>query len=119
MSVTVTLARQQLRGIGRDVKFRLLPALHDHRGDAVQPVQARLDLIGRHLPQLGLRHAVGGQAVADDGKLGEGQAMRFDLRGGGKLRLHPRNRRVHVLQGLEHVHVPAEITDRFRRSRGW
>ena len=81
--------REQLRRIGRDVKFRLLPALHDHRGHAFQTVQPRLHFISRHLPQLGLRHAVGGKAVADDGKRGEGQAVGLDLRGCGKFRLYP------------------------------
>ena len=30
---------QQFRGIRHDVELRLLPALHDHGGDAVQAVQ--------------------------------------------------------------------------------
>ena len=90
------------------MKFRFLAALHNDRRNAFQTIEARLHLIRRHLPQLGLRHGVGREAIADDGKSREGQAVRLNLRGRGKLGLHPGNRGVHVLQRLEHVHVPAE-----------
>ena len=120
MSGTVTPAIEQLRGIGHDVKLRFLPALHEHRRNSVQPVQARLDLIGRHLPQLGLRDVVGGQAVTNDRKAGERHAMRFTIFAvGGSSCLHARQRRIHVLQRLEHVHVPAEEQIDLRRARGW
>ena len=46
------LAPQHLRRIDGDVEFRHLPALHQHRRDAVQPVQPRLDLVGRELPEV-------------------------------------------------------------------
>ena len=75
--------RQQLRWIRSDVEFRLLSSLHQHRRDAVEAVQARLQFVGGHRPELGLRNRVGGEAVADDGKAGEGQAMRLD---GGRRR---------------------------------
>ena len=107
--------RQQLGRVWRDVKFRFLSALHDHGGYAFQAIEARLHLIRRHLPQLGLRHAVRGEAIADDGKSGEGQAVGLDLRGGGEFRLHPRNCGVDILQSLEHVHVPAEVKIHLRR----
>ena len=73
---------EQLRGVRADLEFRLFPALHEDGGNAIQPVQARLDVIGRQLPKIGLRCRVRGQAVADDGKAGEGQAMRFDVHRG-------------------------------------
>ena len=80
---------EQLRRVRRDLEFGFLAALHDHGGDTVKPVQPRLHLIRRHLPEPGLRHPVGGDAVTDDRKAGEGHAMRFDPRGVGKLGLHP------------------------------
>jgi hypothetical protein len=50
---------QQLRGIGRDVKLRFLPALDQHGRYTIEPVQPRLDLVGCHLPKLCLRRRVG------------------------------------------------------------
>ena len=82
--------RQQFGRIWRDVKFRLLSTLDQDCGDAVQPIQARLDLIGRHLPQPGLLYGVGGQAVANDGETGERQAVGFDFRARWKFGLRAR-----------------------------
>ena len=98
------------------MELRLLPSLNDDRGNAIEPVQARLDFIGRHLPSLVWAHGVGRQAVANDGKAGEGHAMRFDLRRGRQLGLHARQRGVHILQRLEHVDVPVEEEVDFGRS---
>ena len=50
--------RQQLGGIGRDVELGLLASLHQHRRDAIEAVQARLQFIGRQRPQLRLRNRV-------------------------------------------------------------
>ena len=101
--------RKQLGRIWGDMKFRLLPALHDHCGDAFQTVEPRFHFISCRLPQPGLGHAVRGQAVTDDGKSSEREAVSFDLCGGRKLWLHARNGCIDVLQRLEHVDVPAEI----------
>ena len=76
--MTVTLAASSFAGSGSDVEFRLLSALHHDGGHAVEPVQTRLQIVVGHRPELRLRHRVGGQAVADDGKAGKGQAMRLD-----------------------------------------
>ena len=57
-----------------------LPALDEHAGDAAQAVQARLDVVGRQFPQLGLRHRLRRQAVADDRKAGEVEPVGLDLR---------------------------------------
>ncbi len=81
---------QQLGRIGDDMKFRLLAALHEDCRDAVQPIQARLDFIGRHFPQPGLLNGVGAQAVAYDGETGERQAMGFDFRARWKFGLRAR-----------------------------
>ena len=41
---------QHSRGIGRHLKFRHLSALNQHAGDAIQPIQPRLQIIGRKFP---------------------------------------------------------------------
>ena len=87
-------------GSGRDLKFRLLPSLHEDGGDAVQPVQARLDVVGRQFPQLRLRNFVGRQAVAENRETREIQAVRFDLRRGRKRALNARDRGIDQLERL-------------------
>jgi hypothetical protein len=58
-------------------------ALHHHHRHAVHAVQARLDRVVRHLPKLGLRHRVRGQAVAHDRhQRREGQPVRGHFRRG-------------------------------------
>src|SRR4029077_19753659 len=54
--------------VGFDVKFRFLSSLNQHSRDAVQSIQAWLDVVGSKFPELSLRNRVGGQAVADDRK---------------------------------------------------
>ena len=103
-----TSGAQHLRRIDRDVEFRPLPALDEHAGDAVQPIQPRLDVVGGQLPEIRLRHRVGRQAVADDREAREIEAMRLDLRGRRQAALHARHRGVDQLQRLEHVDVPVE-----------
>ena len=63
-------------GSGLHFELRLLAALHDDRRDAGHAVQARLEVVGRQLPQPRLRHRVRGQAVAHDRERGEGQPVR-------------------------------------------
>ena len=50
--------RQQPCWAGSDLEFRLLPALHNHRGYAGFAIQTRSDVIGCHLPQSILRHRI-------------------------------------------------------------
>ena len=69
------LAVSSFAGIRRDLKLRLLPALHDHRRHPVQTVQSRLDFVGRHLPELGLRHVADVRLYPKMGKLAN--VMRF------------------------------------------
>ena len=107
---------QQLCGIGHDLELRLLTTLHDHRGNPVQTIKARLHLVGSHFPEPGLRRAVRGDAVGNDGKRREGQPVGPNHGGWRKLRLNSGNGCIDVLQGLEHVDVPAEIEVDFRRA---
>src|SRR6185437_4323101 len=99
---------QQFRRVGRDVEFRLLSALHQNCGHAVQPVQSRLDVVGGHLPELGLRNGRRSQAVPNDGKAGEGHAIRDHAGGRRQVRLDARQGGVYVLQGENRVNVPVE-----------
>ena len=80
--------REQLRGIGSYLELGFLTALDDYGGDTLQAIQPRLHLIGRHLPELGLRHGVGSDAVSDDREAREGHAVRFDPRSIGEFGLH-------------------------------
>ena len=99
---------KQLCGIRDDVELGFLPSLNDNRRNAVKPIQAWLDFVSRHLPQLGGLHGVGRKAITNDGETGEGHAMRFDLRRGRQLCLHARKCGVDILQRLEHVDIPVE-----------
>ena len=99
---------QQLGGIDPDFELRLLAALHDDGRYAGHAVQARLEIVGRQLPQPRLRNRVGRQAVAHDRERGEGEPVGGDLRGRRQLRLDARQRGVDALQRLEHVHLPRE-----------
>ena len=108
--------RQQLGGIGSDMKLRLLSALHHHGGHAIETIEARLQIVGCHRPELRLRDRVGGEAVADDGKAGEVQAMRLDDGCRRQLGANAGERRVHQLQRGDHVHVPVEEKIDFSRA---
>src|SRR4029079_9450576 len=55
---------QHLGRIHGDVELGAVSALNQHARDAGQAVQPRLDLIRRQLPQIGLRHRIGREAVA-------------------------------------------------------
>jgi len=90
------------------VKFRLLASLHQHACHADQAVEPRLDVVRGYFPEIGLRDRVRRQAVADDRKTREIEAVRLDLRGGRKRALYARHRSIHELQRLQHVHVPVE-----------
>ena len=70
---------QHLRGIDRHVDFRLLAPLDEDTGHPVQPVQARLELIGCQLPELRLRNLIGRETVTNDWETREIEAMSLDL----------------------------------------
>src|SRR5206468_10148079 len=71
--------RKKASRLGHDLKFRNAAALHKDGSNAIEPVHARLDVVGGNLPKFVLRNGVGGQAVAENGKRGEGEAMRLNL----------------------------------------
>src|SRR4029077_8606391 len=109
-------SHQQFRRVGDDVELRFLTALDQHSRNTVQAVQARLDFVRDHFPQLGLVQVVGTKDVAHDRETGKGQAVGSDFRGGRKFTLYARYRRIHILQRLEHVNVPIEKQIDFSRS---
>ena len=90
------------------MKLGLLPTLHQHRRDAVQSIQSRLDVVSSHLPELGLRNSGRRKAVSNDRETGESQAVRDHRRRGWQFGLDSGNRGIHILQSLEHVEVPVE-----------
>ena len=107
---------EQFRRLERDVKLGLLSALHQHRGDTIQPVQPRFHLVGSAFPELGLRHGIRGEAVAHDGEAGERHPVRNHSGGWRQFSLNPRDRCIYVLQRLEHVHIPIKKQIDFRRT---
>ena len=106
----------QQRRVGHHVKLRHLPALHQHRADAVDAIERRLQVVGGDLPELRLRNGVGGEAVAEDGKAGKGEPVGGDARRGRQRLLHLGQRRVHQLQRLHHVDIPVEEQAHFGRA---
>ena len=109
-------SRQQLGRLGDDVELRFLSSLNDDGRNALEPVQAWLHLVGCHLPQPGLGYRGRRQTVSHDGETGKGHAVSFDLGRGGQFRLHAGYGRVHVLQRLKHVDVPAKVKVDFCRA---
>ena len=69
----------QPRGIGSDLIFGHAAALNNHGSHAIQPVQSRLDIVGGHLPNVFRGNRIGGQAVTENWKCCESEAMRFQL----------------------------------------
>src|SRR5215475_6535901 len=67
----------EARGIRGNLKFGDAAALYDDRGDAVEAIHARLDVVGSDFPKFVGRNAIGSEAVADDRKYREGEAVRF------------------------------------------
>ncbi len=99
---------QQFRGIGSDVKLRLLTALHNDGGDAIHAIEPGLQIVGRHGPQLSLGNGVGGEAVPDDGEAGESQTVSLDHRCRRQRSADFGQGRIHELQRGHHVHMPVE-----------
>ena len=107
---------EQLGGVDRNVKLGLLSALHQHRGNTVQPIQPRFHLVGGSFPELGLRYGIGREAVAHDGEAGERHSVRNHSGGWRQFSLNPRDRCIYVLQRLEHVYIPIKKQIDFRRT---
>ena len=105
---------QHSRRIGRDLKLRLLPSLHQNAGHSIQPVQPRLELIGGQLPKLRLRNFVRGEAVAQNRKTREIQPLGVDLSCRRQRALDSRNGGFHLLQRQHHVDAPVEVQIDFR-----
>src|SRR5580700_9495061 len=107
---------QQARGIRRNLKFRNAATLHDHCGDAIEAVEARLQVVGSNFPKIGLGDRVGRQAVTDDGQCCEGEAVALDFGGRRQFCLRTREHGIDALQRLVHIHGPVEIEIDFGRS---
>jgi len=75
----------QLGGVGLHLKLGHLAALHHDGRDAGLAVEARFDVVGGHLPDAGLRHRVGGEAVAHDGKAAKVRRLATILAVGGRV----------------------------------
>src|SRR5712692_5717419 len=73
--------REKARRFGRHLEFRNSATLNENGGNAIEPIDARLEVVSGNFPELVLRNGVGGQAVTEDGKRGEGEAVRFDFGG--------------------------------------
>ena len=54
MSCTPACARNMRAGSGSHLELGLFAALHQDGGDAVQAIQARLDIVGGDFPKLRL-----------------------------------------------------------------
>ena len=74
--------RRKQSQIGCHAKLRHLPALYRYGTDAEYAIERRLQVVGGHLPELRLRNGIGGKAVAQNRKCGEGKAIGGDARGG-------------------------------------
>ena len=98
------------------MKFRHLAALHGHCAHAIDAVQRRLQIVDGDLPQLGLRHGIRREAVAEDRKGRKGQPVGGDLGRGRERLLHLIQRRIHQLELLKHVLVPVEEEADLRRA---
>ena len=85
-----------------------LATLNEDTRHARKAVEPGLDFVGRQLPEVGLRHRVGGQAVADDGKAGKVETIGPDVRCRRETALNARDGRIDHLQRLQHVDVPVE-----------
>ena len=71
------------------MKLRHLAALHQHSADARHAIQRRLQIVGGNLPKLRLRNGIGGEAVAENWKRGEGKPVGGDLGCGWQRLFHP------------------------------
>src|SRR6516164_4054257 len=108
--------RVKPRRIGSDLKLGDASALHQDGGDAVQAIDARLEIVGGNFPEFVLGNAVRRQAVADDGKGSKRQAMGFDLGARGKFGLEAGDNGVDALQRKDHVGLPVEEEIDFSRT---
>ena len=107
---------EQARRLRHDLELRNAAALNENGSDAIEPVYARLEIVGGNLPQLALRNRVGGQAIAEDRERGEGQAVSFDLGCRRQFRLQAGDDGVDALQRQDHVARPVEEKIDLRRA---
>ena len=98
------------------MELRDLAALHSDGADAGDAVERRFELVGGELPELGLRELIGGEAVAEDGEGGEGEAVGGDDGGGGKSLTDTAESGIDQLQRAEHVDAPVEEEAYLRRA---
>src|SRR6185369_5140081 len=96
------------------MKLWHLAALHDHRRNTIQTIEAWLQFVSRHFPELGLGNGIGCEAVSYDRKTGERQAMSGDCRRGRQIGTYTAEGCIHELQRFHHVDVPVEEKIYFR-----
>src|SRR5439155_6999412 len=100
--------RKKASRFGHDVELWNAAALHKDGSNAIEPVDARLEVVGGNFPKLILRNGVGRQAVAENGKRGEGEAVRLDLGARRQFRLQTGHDGVDTLERQNHVARPVE-----------
>jgi hypothetical protein len=88
--------------------------LHQIAGNAVETIQPGLQIVGCKFPELCLRHLIGSEAVAQDRKAGEIEAVCVNGRGRRQRALNAGDGRVDHEQRLLHVHAPIERQIDFR-----
>jgi hypothetical protein len=106
----------QFGGVRLHFELGHLAALHDDGGDAGLPVEAGLEFVVGHLPELVLREFVRGQAVTHDRERRESQAVHGNLGGGRQAGLGARHGGVYQFQRAVHIHLPGEEQVDFRRA---
>src|SRR6266436_8257414 len=73
--------REEARRFGRDMELWNAAPLNENRGHAIEAVDAWLEIVSGDFPKLALRKGVRSEAVAEDGKCSEGEAVCFDFGG--------------------------------------
>ncbi len=98
----------ELGEVGNDVELRHLATLYCDGADAVDAIEWRLERVGGDFPELRLGERGGGEAVAEDGKGGEGEPVGGEAGGAGQGLLRAAECGVDELQGAKHIGVPVE-----------
>ena len=100
--------RKKASRLGHDLEFRNAATLNENGSDTIEPVDARLEVVGGNFPKLILRNGVGRQAVTENGKRGEGEAMRLNLGRRRQFRLQASDDGIDALQRQNHVARPVK-----------
>ena len=115
----VTPAAWSLAMFGDDVELGDLAALHGDGADTRDAVERRLQRVGGQLPELRLRERVRGEAVAENGKRGEGEAIDGDLARWMEASAALDERGVRPVPAFGTCPRTSRRRGSLRRSRGW